>query len=145
MSPESAYLTTFQVCGLLGHCLLQKMYKLNIHTRILYFWHELCKIKLFVIYVGIKYLFKWFWYILPQVIFILIYEYDVYNYYILYLRVKNMGLKPQIRTLFWVKIKNLLSTDVSPTNELIKCSINDFVKKLHFHLIFTARHAWDNF
>ena len=70
-----------------------------------YFWHELSGLKLFVIYVGIKYLFKWLWYILPQVIFIHIY--DVYNYYILDLRVKNMGFKPQISTLFWVKIKKL--------------------------------------
>ena len=94
------------------------------------FWHELSGLKLFVIYVGIKHLFKWFWYILPQVIFI--YIYDVYNYYILYLRVKNMGFKPQIRTLFWVKIKNLLSTDVSPTNEWIKCSIKRFCQKTPF-------------
>ena len=95
-----------------------------------YFWHELSGIKLFVIYVGIKYLFKWFWYILPQVIFI--YIYDVYNYYLLYFRVKNKGFKPQIRTLFWVKIKNLLSTDVLPTNELIKCPIKRFWEKTPF-------------
>ena len=95
-----------------------------------YFWHELSGLKLFVIYVGIKYLFKWLWYILPQVIFIHIY--DVYNYYILDLRVKNMGFKPQISTLFWVKIKNLLTTDVLPRNELIKCSIKSFCQKPPF-------------
>ena len=95
-----------------------------------YFWHELSGLKLFVIYVGIKYLFKWLWYILPQVIFIHIY--DVYNYYILDLRVKNMGFKPQISTLFWVKIKNLLTTDVLPRNELIKCSIKSSCQKRPF-------------
>ena len=86
-----------------------------------YFLHELSRLKLFVIYVGIKYLFKWFWYILPQVFFI--YIYNVYNYYKLCFQVKNMGFRAQIKTLFWMKIKSVLSIDVLPTNELIKCSI----------------------
>ena len=43
-----------------------------------------------------------------------------------------MGFKPQIRTLFWAKIKNLLLTDVSSSNELIKCSIKRFCQKTPF-------------